>query len=80
MVHRANDFCPCFFGSLMILFMRDNCGPIETINQTVFLPQNLLRTNIQFLGSAHQRMEDVSIGDRSYRPPRRALNVRGPLR
>ena len=29
-------FCQCFSGSLMILFMRDDCGPIEMVNKTSF--------------------------------------------
>ena len=46
----------------MILFMRDNCGPIEMINITSICLK--LGKSFQFLGSAHQRMEDAQVGER----------------
>ena len=46
----------------MILFMRDRSGLIEMINKTSISLE--FRKTLQFLGSAHQRMEDAQVGDR----------------
>ena len=59
---RAHGFCPCFCGSLIILFMRDDYGPIEIMNKATICLQ--IEQNLQFLGSAHQWMEDGQVGDR----------------
>ena len=45
----------------MILFMRDRSGLIEMINKTSISLE--FRKTLQFLGSAHQRM-DAQVGDR----------------
>ena len=46
----------------MILFMRDDYGPIEIMNKATICLQ--IEQNLQFLGSAHQWMEDGQVGDR----------------
>ena len=71
-------FCQCFSGSLMILFMRDDCGPIEMVNKTSFASKLERKKKKQFLSSAQQWMEVLRSATGSYRSPRRLL--REPLR
>ena len=40
----------------------DDYGPVEIISKTSVYVK--IRKNLQFLGSAHQRMEDAQVGDR----------------
>ena len=62
MVHKAHDFCPCFSGSLMILFTRDNCGPIK-MNKTY----TSIRLEIRQKSQAPRQCpvaDDAQVGDR----------------
>ena len=47
----------------MILFIRDDCGPIETINKTSICPK-FENEKLHYLGSAKRRMEDDQVADR----------------
>ena len=79
MAHRAHDFCLCFSESLMIFFMRDNCGPIEMIKRTSICLK-IRKKKLQFVRSARQRMEDAQVGDRELQATTERINVREPLR
>ena len=45
----------------MILFLRDDCGPIEIIKRSLWSQNS---KNLQFTASAHQGMKDAQVGDR----------------
>ena len=62
MVHRVHDYCQIFYKSFLILFSRNDCGPVEMIKNNVCSSKH--SKNMQLLPSAHRGMEDAQVGDR----------------
>ena len=74
---QIQKFVWCSPGSLVILLIRDDCGPFEIIKNTSICI--IIRKHLQFLGSAQQRMEYAQVGDREVQATTEKIKMREGL-